>query len=114
MSSYRISRADLDGISDPEIAFGTTRLLPAYEEVLDEFKRGNAYTELVRALFFGQPLPDLEITFREGFTDEQCPEQLNRAVRAHLRSFEPKHEHKIAGVAYLIGQVCVLQPPKAG
>lgn len=109
MSSYTITRANLDGITGLEIAFGTTKLLPPYEEVPDEFKHGNTYTELVSALFVGQPLPDLEITFREGFTDEQCPEQLNRAVHAHLHSFQPKHEHKIAGVAYLVSQVCLLQ-----
>ena len=30
------------------------------------------------------------------------PEAVNRHTRACLRSFEPRHEHKIAGVAYLL------------
>lgn len=44
--------------------------------------------------------------FRDGFADSEAPALLNRVVMAHLRSFEPKHEHKIAGLGYLVSQVC--------
>jgi len=41
---------------------------------------------------------------KEGFT----PEMLNRAVRSHLQSYGPKHEHKIAGVGYMMSRACTL------
>lgn len=96
---------DLATISDLDIAFGTERLLPAWEDLPQEFKTGNDYTRLAEAIFYGRPLSG-RIEFKEGFE----PEQLNRVVRAHLRSFAPKHEHKIAGVGYLIAQAAELHP----
>lgn len=98
-----------NGIEDVEIAFGTSKLLPPYEAVPDEFKRGNDYTKLLDSMFYDQPLPDGEIVFREGFDDADAPALLNRVVRAHLRSFEPKHEHKIAGLGYLLSQACEIR-----
>lgn len=99
---YALTLEDLTSITDPEHAFGTTRLLPPWEEIPDEFKRGNQYTRLATAIFFGNDLPDGECTFLDGF--EGGGPALNRAVRAHLRSFAPNHEHKIAGVGYLISK----------
>ena len=63
---------------------------PLFDAVPDEFKRGNDYTRLLDHLFSGQPLPDGEIVFREGFDDTEAPALLNRVVMAHLRSFEPR------------------------
>jgi len=91
-------------ITDVEMAFSTERLLPSMEDIPDEFKRGNAYTELASAIFYGNPLPDLELEIQPGYT----PEMLNRVVRSHLQSWAPKHEHKIAGVGYLISQMAAL------
>ena len=100
---------NMNTITDVEIAFGTTKLLPPFDAVPDEFKRGNDYTRLLDHLFSGQPLPDGEIVFREGFDDTEAPALLNRVVMAHLRSFEPKHEHKIACLGYLVSQACEVQ-----
>ena len=105
---YALTPEDLTSITDPERAFGTTRLLPPWEEIPDEFKRGNQYTRLATAIFFGNDLPDGECTFLEGFAESG--EALNRAVYAHLKSFAPKHEHKIAGVGYLISKAMRFEP----
>lgn len=104
--TYRITREDLGSITDLDLAFSTERLLPPWEEIPSEFKRGNVYTELVDALFFGAALPDAEMSFRPGFNDDGAAAALNRSVRAHLQSYGTKHEHKIAGIGYLIAQVC--------
>lgn len=93
-------------ITDVELVFGTTRLLPPIDSIPQSFLRGNIYTHLVEAIFFGQPLPHREIVITAGLT----PEQLNRVIRAHLVSFAPKHEHNIAGVAYLLSQLTLLSP----
>lgn len=106
MPEYSLLRESLDTITDVEMAFGTIKLLPPYESIPDEFKRGNDYTKLMDCLFAGIPMPEGEIIFREGFDDAGAPALLNRVVRAHLRSFEPKHEHKIAGLGYLVSQAC--------
>lgn len=104
--AYTVTPVDLESITDVEAAFSTERLLPAWEDVPKEFRDGNIYTKLAEAIFYGTTLPVCEIELNPGFT----PEGLNRAVRAHLQSFGPKHEHKIVGVGYLIAQVATLQP----
>lgn len=101
---YSISASDLSSISDVEIAFGTTKLLPPWEAIPEDFRKGNQYTELVACLFYGRPLPDGPISILDGVKHED----LSRAVHAHLISYDPKHEHKIAGVGYMISKVATL------
>lgn len=106
MTAYTLTREDLNTITDVEMAFGTVKLLPTYEEVPEAFKSGNSYTKLMDRICSDQPLPGGEIEFRPGFQDPEAPALLNRVVRAHLRSFQPKHQHKIAGLGYLVSLVC--------
>lgn len=102
--SYTVTPEDMASISDVEMAFGAERLLPAWEDIPLEFQAGNRYTELAEAIFFGRDLPDCEIEMKNGFD----PQSLNRAVRAHLQSYGPKHQHKIAGVGLMISHVATL------
>ena len=85
-------------VSELEIAFPASvkRLMPTWDEIPAEFKRqDNPWAEWQRRWFFkglqGRPSP------KQGIDG-------NKAMR-HLsviqRSFEPKHEHKEAAVAYL-------------
>lgn len=107
--TYTLSPEQARSVTDVDIAFGGDHLLPAWEQIPDEFRKGNDYTRLAEAIFFGQPLPDWEMAIRDGFT----PELLNRVVRAHLGSFGPKHQHKIAGVGLMIARMCTLSTPAA-
>jgi len=107
--AYELTRGDLDCVTPVDEAFGTERLLAPWEEIPEEFKRGNVYTDLASAIFYGNDLPKASMTFLDGFTDDGAPKALNRAVRAHLQSWAPKHEHKISGVGYLISKVCSLE-----
>ena len=111
--AYTLARNDLDAITDVDVAFSTERYLPTWAEVPEEFRRGNLYTMVAQALFYSTPLPEAEMAFREGFTDMAAPGALNRCVRAHLQSWGPKHEHKIAGVGLMIAQACELRPASA-
>ena len=106
MPEVKLKRESLNTITDAEIAFGTTKLLQPFEAVPDELIRGNDYTRLLEHLFSGRPVPEGEVVFREGFDDTKAPELLNRVVTDHIRSFEPKHEYKIAGLGYLVSQAC--------
>lgn len=103
--TYTVSPEELASISDAEMAFSTDRLLPAWEEIPSEFRQGNLYTKLAESIFFGMEMPKCEIEMKDGFE----PQALNRAVRAHLQSWGPKHEHKIAGVGYIISQAATLR-----
>lgn len=103
-ASYILTPEMLESISDVELAFSTEKLLPPWDEIPEEFKRsgGNQYTALAEAIFYGAPMPNGEIKMKPGFS----PEAMNRAVRAHLQSWGTKHEHKIAGVGYIIACAC--------
>lgn len=102
--AYTVTPEDMASISDAEMAFSTERLLPAWEDILTEFQNGNLYTELAEAIFYGRDLPECQIEMKDGFN----PQFLNRAVRAHLQSYGPKHQHKIAGVGLMIAQAAML------
>lgn len=112
MAPYQLTRDAISTISDVEIAFGTTKLLPPFDEVPESFKRGNEYTRMLDCLFANVPLPDANVEFLEGFDDLDAPALLARVVQAHLRSFQPSHEHKIAGIGYLLSKACRITPNK--
>lgn len=108
--AYSLTPEQVASITDVEVAFATTRLLPAWEDIPEEFRRGNQYTAICEALFYGDELPDMEMTINPGFDEGK----LVCAVLAHLGSFGPKHEHKIAGVGLLLASACTLSAPVAG
>lgn len=108
--TYTISRADLASINDVELAFSTDRLLPEWKDIPESFKQPNIYSQIAESLCLGSKMPQGEMTFHEGFTDEDAAKDLNRCVRAHVQSFGSKHEHKIAGVGFMISQVCKVEP----
>lgn len=99
--TFSLSKKDIMSITDVELAFSTTKFLPKIEQIPDEFFRGNDYTNIVEALFYGCDLPDGTMEFK--FDVE--PEAVNRIIVSHLKSFTPKHEHKIAGTGYLLSLI---------
>lgn len=108
--TYKLTREDLASVSDAEMAFSTVRLLAGEEEIPAEFTRGNLYTQTAAAIFFNDALPDCELVFLPGFDDAAAAADLNRCVRAHLASYTPCHQHKIAAVGLMIASVCELRP----
>jgi len=110
---YTITPDQLKSITDAEMAFGTERLLPSMNDIPKDFTGSNVYTRLASMLFYSDPLPsDWEIEFKTAFDNSECVRWLDRCVKAHLMSRGPKHEHKIAGVAFLISMVCEVREPK--
>lgn len=104
--AYELKVEDVNSISDAELAFSTERFLPKWDDIPDEFRNGNLYTKFVEKLFYGSSLPEYEIELKMDIT----PERLNKCIMAHLKSFSPKHEHKIAGVGFMLHQMCILSP----
>lgn len=89
---------DVDDVtaSFPATVIGT--LLPRLEDIPEEFRRNWTTNEMCRAaskLFFsGGVLP--------AFRDDIDRSAAARHLQAVLGSFEPQHEHKIAGAGYLL------------
>lgn len=110
ITPYAITTEQAASVTKPEVAFGTTRFLPALEAIPQTFLRSTGeakpYLELVNALFYGLQLPGGEIEIRAGLSAEG----LRECITAHLRSWEPKHEHKMAGVAYMLSLLATLKP----
>lgn len=72
-------------------------LLPPYSELDDDFRNGsNPWCKYVSGLFFSGG--DLRKLKENRGVDRKAA---IRHLTAVLRSFEPKHEHKIAGAGYL-------------
>lgn len=93
-----ITAQSLLAIDEMDLLFGTDKLLPLVEDIPEDFIRGNVYTSAVENLFSESFPPHLKLQYREGFD----PKLAARAVQAHLQSWSPKHQHKIAGVGYLL------------
>jgi len=97
-----IKRKILDGyqdISDAELVFGTTKLLPKRSEVPEEFDfmGSSKWNKLFTDIFF-VGLEDLDVTPKEGVDADAAL----LCIKAHMSSWEPKHEEKEAGVAYMM------------
>jgi hypothetical protein len=75
-----------------------SELLPPWEEIPDEFKKTYGAWVAFADLWFGQGLAaTTEFYCKDGIDGATAV----RHLKAILGSFQPKHEHKIAGVAYL-------------
>jgi hypothetical protein len=86
-------------ISDNDVAFGTTKLLPKPAEVPEDmsFLSDSKWNNLFKDLFFCG-LSELSITPKEGIDTDMAL----KCIKAHMSSWEPKHEEKEAGVAYMM------------
>lgn len=89
-------------IDDLTVAFGPRsidELLPSYRDLPEEFQRErHEGCRIAQGWFFEGLKRDL--TPRQGIDK---PTAL-RHLKACLGSFEPKHEHKIAGCGYLLAK----------
>lgn len=88
-------------LSALEVAFPASveKLLPKWQDIPEEFQcERTPWNRIVGQWFFrglNKPLP---FKFKEGVDERDA---LNH-LQACLGSFEPKHEHKTAGCAYLL------------
>jgi hypothetical protein len=88
---------EIPEVTDLDIAFGNVEHLPKWDAIPEEFKRGNTkWNRLFNQCFFCGA-KGLQLVPKEGVDAKKAL----RVIRACMGSFEPKHEHKEAGVAYL-------------
>lgn len=112
MKPYVLKAEDLHQIDHIEMAFGTTKFLPKPDQIPKEFYRGNIYTHIAEARFFGHEVPKGTMKIRPEFYIAGIEGKMNMLMTAHLRSWEPKHEDKIAGVGFMLYTICEITSDK--
>jgi hypothetical protein len=90
-------------ITDVDVAFPSHAMdwLPAWEDIPEEFKgSGNPWAQKVGYWFFKGPEEAWigRIVPKEGIDRNKAL----KVIQACLGSYAPKHEHKIAGTAYML------------
>lgn len=105
-----LSQNDIDSITRDEWMHGTMRFLPALniipKQFLQELYGPNLYSRMIEAWYTGSTVPFADVSFNPGFRDAAA---IKRFIMAHLNSFDPSHENKIAGCAYLLSQILTLK-----
>jgi len=88
--------------SDLDMAFGgkAMEILPPYDAIPAEFKKlqGNKWIEFVSDMFFHGGT--FHATPKPGIDESK----VWRMFKACIGSFEPQHEHKIAGLAFMLSE----------
>ena len=87
-------------VTDRQMSFGSDvrGLLPARADIPEEFERySNPYVKFVSDWFYGGA-DATRLTEKPGIDRRMAL----RHLKTVIGSFEPEHNHKIAGVAYLL------------
>ena len=89
------SASDLD-YAFPAVVIG--RFIPCWDDLPAPFRnRSSGFEELATHVAFNA------VSFRDGVLRDGIDAHMaNRQISIVARSFEPKHEHKEAGLAYLL------------
>jgi hypothetical protein len=88
-------------VTDLDTAFGGSldRLMPAYESIPAEFRdRDNTKWHKAQSKWFYEGIKASDFKPKDGID----PTQALRHLKCIQGSFEPKHEHKMAAVAWLM------------
>lgn len=98
-------------IDDAAQVFGDIRHMPRFYELPEPFQREWSYHPFCRAVekwFFSGAKRDGEklVVGERTFTAKAGVDATKalRAIGAVLRSFQPKHEHKIAAAGYMLSE----------
>lgn len=94
-------------VTDADLVFPASvrDWLPPYDSVPAEFKRrDNPFVQFVKEWFFrGIDLKEWALERLPGISDDEAQERWKQ-VQCCLGSWEPKHEHKEAGCAYMLSR----------
>lgn len=110
-------------VTDLDIAFAGNvigKVLPPRSEIPEEYRKSSNPACQLAATWFFSGLKDATFAARDGISTTMAMRQ----IKACLGSFEPQHEDKEAGVAYLLalffsevranGKTWKLELPKGG
>lgn len=87
-------------VSDALLAFPAqvSDLMPSWESIPEEYRRGRNWANGFQRDWFFFGLESMDLPWKEGIDSMKAM----RHLAAIQGSFEPKHEHKEAAVAYLV------------
>jgi hypothetical protein len=96
-------------VSDVDVVFPARgpELTPPYDEIPDEFKRNAPEVRLFYGIFSGKP-PKLGLKPREGVDGAMAL----KVLQVVMGTYGTKHEHKVAGWAFLCREWFELTPQK--
>lgn len=92
-------------VDDVLLAFpaDVRHLMPTYAEIPEEFHRwSNEWNEIAGTWFHRGLNPDVKFYLRDGVDGDL----MMRHLKCIMGSFQPKHEHKLAAVGYLLSLWC--------
>jgi hypothetical protein len=89
-------------VTNADLAFGgdMSKLLPEFASIPEEFRDGKTKWNKVVTDWFYRGLKKCEWKPKEGIETQKAL----RHLKAVMASWEPKHEHKEAGCAYLLSE----------
>lgn len=89
-------------VTNDEALFGASNLdrFPKYNDIPKEFKEGHTKWSKLFDDWFFCGLKKLELKPKEGVDKNEAM----RYINAHMRTWKSKHEHKEAGIAYILSQ----------
>lgn len=89
-------------LTDIDIAFPArvAHLMPLWDDIPEEYQTDRAPSCSIIDQWFYEGLPEYKAVPKEEIDTEEA----FRHLQCILRSFEPRHEHKTAAVAYLLDQ----------
>ena len=92
-------------INQLDMAFGNIKHIPKWEDIPEQYRNMNGLTKWDKFIsnwfFKGLSLDDIKALKPKQGVDK---DKALMAIRSILASFEPKHEHKEAGAAYLMSE----------
>lgn len=93
---------EVQEVDDATLAFParTEHLMPKYEDIPDDFKCGNTKWNKIFANWFFCGIKIINAVPKKGIDKDKAM----RHLRAVVGSYQPKHEHKEAAVAYLLSE----------
>ena len=104
-------------VTDVDIAFpATPHALPAWEDIPEDFRENwhrsdHPWCRIPAKWFYeGGSYDEFGLTPKEDVDFNQAA----RAIKNCLGSFQPSHEHKMAGVAYLLSEWFDMSPSTEG
>ena len=77
----------------------TMEMMPAYKDIPEDFPNRAKYARAITLWFF-QGADGMKFTPREGVNEMEALAH----IACIINSFEPKHEHKVAGCAWLLNE----------
>ncbi len=100
LNAYEVTIEQIRSVSDAEFVFSTSRLMPVPGQLPERFIRGNEYTVWVERYWAGLSLDSFDVRVMAGV----ALNELQFAIKAHLKSDVYPLKHRVSGMALLLSQ----------